>query len=55
MSQIDLMKEEHEQFRTMLQTLRKDELIAREKLDGMRKTLAEALRLVQKTPAAGAA
>ncbi|AEV20446.1 Septation ring formation regulator ezrA [Geobacillus thermoleovorans CCB_US3_UF5] len=48
-SQIDLMKEEHEQFRTMLQTLRKDELIAREKLDGMRKTLAEALRLVQKS------
>jgi septation ring formation regulator len=48
-SQIDMMKEEHEQFRRMLQTLRKDELIAREKLDDMRKTLSEAVRLVQKS------
>jgi len=47
--QIDMMKEEHEQFRVMLQTLRKDELIAREKLDDMRKRLSEALRLVQKS------
>ncbi|MGP3562600.1 septation ring formation regulator EzrA [Geobacillus sp. BK01] len=46
---IGMMKEEHEQFRVMLQTLRKDELIAREKLDHMRKTLSEALRLVQKS------
>ncbi|AMX82590.1 septation ring formation regulator EzrA [Geobacillus subterraneus] len=47
--QIGMMKEEHEQFRVMLQTLRKDELIAREKLDDMRKQLSEALRLVQKS------
>ncbi|WP_445612898.1 septation ring formation regulator EzrA [Geobacillus sp. YF-1] len=47
--QMSMMKEEHEQFRTMLQTLRKDELVAREKLDDMRKKLAEALRLVQKS------
>jgi len=47
--QIDMMKEEHEQFRLMLQALRKDELIAREKLDDMRKKLSESLRLVQKS------
>ncbi len=48
-AQIKMMKEEHEQFRDMLQTLRKDELIAREKLSDMKKKLSEAIRLVKKS------
>ncbi|MDX8367511.1 septation ring formation regulator EzrA [Cytobacillus sp. IB215665] len=46
---INDLREQHEQFKEMLQNLRKDELFAREKTNEMKKQLMELKRKVQKS------
>jgi septation ring formation regulator len=48
-SQIDALKQSHQEFVAMLHTLRKDELYVKEKLVDMRRMLLESKRLVQKS------
>ncbi|MFD1739322.1 septation ring formation regulator EzrA [Bacillus salitolerans] len=47
--QIESLKYSHQEFSNMLQTLRKDEVHAKEQLEEMRKMILEAKRLVQKS------
>ncbi|MBM7660524.1 septation ring formation regulator [Bacillus mesophilus] len=47
--QIDTLKQSHQEFVDMLQTLRKDEMYVKEKLGEMRKMLLDSKRLVQKS------
>ncbi|MED1122474.1 septation ring formation regulator EzrA [Bacillus atrophaeus] len=45
--QIDEVKKEHDEYREKLQALRKEELQARETLDGLKKTISETSRLLK--------
>jgi septation ring formation regulator len=47
--QIEAIKQSHQEFTDMLQTLRKDELYVKEKLNEMRKMLLESKRFIQKS------
>ncbi|WP_246941255.1 septation ring formation regulator EzrA [Bacillus pinisoli] len=47
--QIEALKQSHQEFVSMLQTLRKDELYVKEKLSDMKKMLLDSKRLVQKS------
>jgi septation ring formation regulator len=47
--EIEAINEQHQQFREMLHALRKDELVAREKLNKMKQKMSEAIRLIKKS------